>query len=62
MYNISEDELKDAPDLGYAINMSYMKGMATIDDKMVIVLDIDHLMSLKDIDAMEKSGEALGED
>ncbi|ORU93231.1 MAG: chemotaxis protein CheW [Cycloclasticus sp. symbiont of Bathymodiolus heckerae] len=62
VYHISEEELKDAPDLGYAINMDYMKGMATIDDKMIIVLDIDHLMSLKDIDAMEKSGKALTED
>jgi purine-binding chemotaxis protein CheW len=62
VYHISEEELKDAPDLGYAINMNYMKGMATIDNKMVIVLDIDHLMSLKDIDEMEKSGKALVED
>jgi len=59
VYHISEEELKDAPDLGYAINMDYMKGMATIDEKMIIVLDIDHLMSLKDIDEMEKSGKAL---
>jgi len=61
VYHISEDELKDAPDLGYAINMDYMKGMATVDEKMIIVLDIDHLMSLKDIDDMEKSGKALTE-
>jgi len=61
VYHISEDELKDAPDLGYAINMDYMKGMATVDEKMIIVLDIDHLMSLKDIDDMEKSGKALAE-
>jgi len=61
VYHIGEDELKDAPDLGYAINMDYMKGMATIDEKMIIVLDIDHLMSLKDIDDMEKSGKALTE-
>jgi len=59
VYHISEEELKDAPDLGYAINMDYMKGMATIEEKMIIVLDIDHLMSLKDIDEMEKSGKAL---
>ncbi len=59
VYHISGEDLKDAPDLGYAINMNYMKGMATIDDKMVIVLDIDHLMSLRDLDEMEKSGQAV---
>ena len=62
VYNIDQDDLKDPPDLGYAINMSYMKGMATIDDKMIIVLDIDQLMSLKDIDNIEKSNLALVED
>lgn len=62
VYHIGENDLKDAPDLGYAINMNYMKGMATIDDKMVIVLDIDHLMSLKDIDELEKSGQGLIEE
>ena len=61
VYHITKNELKDAPDLGYAVNMSYMKGMATIDDKMVIVLDIDHLMSLKDIDDAEESGKEAAE-
>lgn len=59
VYHINEEDLKDAPDLGYAVNMDYMSGMATMDDKMIIVLDIDHLMSLKDIDEMEKSAKEL---
>lgn len=62
VYHIGEDELKDAPDLGYAVNMNYMKGMATIDEKMIIVLDIDQLMSLKDIDKMEESAKELVEE
>lgn len=62
VYHIGESDLKDPPDLGYAINMNYMKGMATIDDKMIIVLDIDHLMSLKDIDEIAESGKSLVEE
>jgi len=57
VYHIAENDLKDPPDLGYAINMDYMKGMATVDNKMVSILDIDQLMSLKDIDSATESGE-----
>ncbi len=59
VYHIAENELKDPPDLGYAINMDYMKGMATVDDKMISILDIDQLMSLKDIDDATDAGEVL---
>jgi len=50
VYHIEQDDLKDPPDLGYAIDMDYMKGMATVEDKMVIVLNVDHLMSLRELD------------
>ncbi|MEW5007814.1 MAG: chemotaxis protein CheW [Cycloclasticus sp.] len=62
VYHIAENDLKDPPDLGYAINMDYMRGMATVDDKMVIILDIDQLMSLKEIDDATESGEKAVED
>lgn len=60
VYHIAAEDLKDPPDLGYAINMDYMKGMATVDEKMVSILEIDQLMSLKDIDDAVESGERLG--
>ncbi len=59
VYHIAENELKDPPDLGYAINMDYMKGMATVDEKMISILDIDQLMSLRDLDEATESGEQL---
>ena len=60
VYHIAENDLKDPPDLGYAINMDYMKGMATVDNKMISILDIDQLMSLKDLDDATESGEKVG--
>lgn len=60
VYHIAENDLKDPPDLGYAINMDYMRGMATVDNKMISILDIDQLMSLKDIDDATESGEKVG--
>ncbi len=52
VYHIEQSDLKDPPDLGYAIDMDYMKGMATVDDKMIIVLNVDHLMSLRELDSI----------
>jgi len=45
VYNISEDALKQAPDFGQAISTDFVMGLGTVDDKMIIVLDIDHLLN-----------------
>lgn len=56
VYHVSDEDIKEAPDMGHTINMAYMKGMATIDEKMLVILDIDELMSLKDLDTATDSG------
>lgn len=50
VYHVPEEQIKPAPDVSYVINMSYIRGIATVDEKMLVVLDIDQLMSLKDMD------------
>ncbi len=45
VYNISREDLKAAPDFGQAISTDFVLGLATVDEKMVIVLDIDHLLN-----------------
>lgn len=44
VHNISKKELKPAPDFGEVMDMESIRGLATIDDHMIIMLDIDHLM------------------
>lgn len=56
VYHVADEDIKEAPDMGHTINMAYMKGMATIDEKMLVILDIDELMSLKDLDTATDSG------
>ncbi|MBT4836886.1 MAG: purine-binding chemotaxis protein CheW [Methylococcales bacterium] len=46
VYNIPSEELKPAPDFGGVISIDFLKGLATIDKKMVSVLDIDHLINI----------------
>jgi len=45
VYNVAENEVKPPPSFGRTISTDYMKGLTTIDEKMVILLEIDSLVS-----------------
>lgn len=45
VHNISVSELKPAPDFGGSINTDSIRGLATVSERMIILLDIDHLMN-----------------
>ncbi|MFO1349969.1 MAG: chemotaxis protein CheW [Gammaproteobacteria bacterium] len=45
VYNVAAAELKPPPDFGVAVDAEFVKGLATVDNKMVILLDIDHLLN-----------------
>ena len=43
VYNIDPDDIGEAPDFGTNIDTSFVDGLASVDEKMVIVLDVDKL-------------------
>ncbi len=45
VYTLQEQDLNSAPDVGGAIASNYIKGLATVDDKMIVLLDIDLLIN-----------------
>jgi len=45
VYNVSDEQIRPAPDLGGAISTEFVKGLATLDEKMIILLDIDKLIT-----------------
>lgn len=49
---MSESQIKPAPNMGASIDTAYVTGMGTIDDRMVILVDIDKLMSAADLNAI----------
>jgi purine-binding chemotaxis protein CheW len=49
--NVQAREVKPAPDLGAQVNIEYIQGLATIADRMVMLLDIDRLISADIMDA-----------
>lgn len=55
VYNISNDDFREAPDFGTAVDTDFVKGLSTVNGKMVILLDIDHMCNsaeLKVIDSI----------
>ncbi|MGH8580159.1 MAG: chemotaxis protein CheW [Gammaproteobacteria bacterium] len=45
VYNISPDEVKPAPDVGNTVDHDFVTGLATVDDKMMILLDVDRVIN-----------------
>ena len=54
VYNIEDDKIKPAPDFGSVVSIEYVQGLASIDEKMLIVLDIDKLLSSDQLQAISK--------
>lgn len=50
VYAVPAEELRPAPDFGGHVRVEYVRGLATVDEKMVIVLDIDELLDTREID------------
>lgn len=49
VYALSEAEMRPAPDLGDSVDTGFIKGLVSVDDKMVILLSIDKLLSFDEI-------------
>ena len=46
VYNVSNEQYKPPPDFGCTVGTEFVKGLATINEKMLILLDIDHLVDV----------------
>ena len=58
VHNISASELKPPPDFGGNICTESIKGLATKNERMIIMLDIDHLMNNGVMSALEQAENA----
>lgn len=55
VYNIGPDALQPPPDFGDVVALEFVQGLATIEEKMVIVLDIDHLLTSGELQLVEQT-------
>jgi purine-binding chemotaxis protein CheW len=51
---LTPEEIKAAPEMGTALNTDYLIGLGTVDQRMLILIDIDKLMSSAEMGLIEK--------
>jgi purine-binding chemotaxis protein CheW len=44
VYSIVDDEIRESPDVTNSSNSSFIKGLANVNEKMVIILELDKLL------------------
>jgi len=54
VYNIPINDVKPSPDFGTAVDTEFVTGLATIDEKMIIVLNIDHMLNAAELAVIDK--------
>ena len=54
VYNIPASDIKPSPDFGTAVDTEFVTGLATIDEKMIIVLDIDHMLNAAELAVIDE--------
>ena len=50
---LTAEQLKPAPEFGTSLDTQYITGLGTVDDRMIIVMDIEKLMSSSDMELVE---------
>lgn len=51
---LEQEQIKPAPDMGTAFDGDYLIGLGTVDERMLILVDIDKLMSSAEMGLVEK--------
>ncbi|WP_137938526.1 chemotaxis protein CheW [Chitinivorax sp. B] len=51
--SLQNDQIRSAPDFGAVLDTRYIVGLCTIEDRMIIVTDIEQLMSSEDMGLIE---------
>jgi purine-binding chemotaxis protein CheW len=51
---LAPDQIKPAPEMGTAFNSEYLMGLGTIDERMLILIDIDRLMSSSEMGLIDR--------
>ncbi|MDP2694628.1 MAG: chemotaxis protein CheW [Gallionella sp.] len=50
---LTAEQLKPAPEFSSSLDMQYIMGLGTVDERMIIVMDIEKLMISRDMDLVE---------
>jgi purine-binding chemotaxis protein CheW len=55
VYDINEADVKSTPEFGSVINIEFVKGLANVSEKMIIILEIDALLNSNELAIIEQT-------
>jgi len=50
---LKDEQIKPAPEFGASLDTKYLLGLGTVDERMIILVDIEHLMTSRDMELIE---------
>jgi purine-binding chemotaxis protein CheW len=53
--NLQPDQIKPAPEMGSAVQTEHLTGIGTVDERMIILVDIDRLMSSSEMGLIDSA-------
>jgi purine-binding chemotaxis protein CheW len=59
---LGSQQIKAAPEFGAALETRFITGLGTVDDRMLILLDIERLMTSRDMQLVEQAADAAAGD
>lgn len=62
VYTLSKNDMKNPPDLGNSIDINFIQGLVTVDNKMIILLDIDKLLTTEEMPNLSDIKDAIASD
>jgi purine-binding chemotaxis protein CheW len=51
--DVESDKVRPVPDMGTAVDTEYLKGLTSIEERMVLLLDVDKLLQPQDAQMLE---------
>lgn len=52
---LQPEQIRAAPEFGASLDVQYLQGLGTVDERMIILVDIEKLMSSRDMELMDSS-------
>lgn len=52
---IEDEQILDVPDMGLSIKKEYLKGLIKRDSKMIVIIDVDKLLSKKELERLSEA-------
>ncbi|NOX68926.1 MAG: purine-binding chemotaxis protein CheW [Gammaproteobacteria bacterium] len=49
VYRLESSDIQPPPDMGTAVHTEFVRGLATVNEKMVILLDVNHLIDFETV-------------